>query len=160
MEKKEFTKFEIAVIKRTAQNVNPMVTKKTKIAEKIAELSEEYDKLTKMQEQYEASIRTMTGGYGTEDLVDKVIEDTGKVDKDGKPIKVTKYVLKYPETIIPTYTPCADIAEGTEIDEHEKIPEVEVPAEEAVAINPEVKSPLAEEHRDFGSDTSDLPFNN
>lgn len=98
---KEFSKFEIAVIKRTAQNVNPMVTKKNKIKKQIAALSEEYDTLDKMQEQYEASIKTMTGGYSTEDLVDKVIKDTGKVDKDGKPIKVTQYILKYPETIIP-----------------------------------------------------------
>lgn len=98
---KEFSKFEIAVIKRTAQNVNPMVTKKNKIRKQIAALSEEYDTLDKMQEQYEASIKTMTGGYSTEDLVDKVIKDTGKVDKDGKPIKVTQYILKYPETIIP-----------------------------------------------------------
>lgn len=98
---KEFSKFEIAVIKRTAQNVNPMVTKKNKIRKQIAALSEEYDTLDKMQEQYEASIKTMTGGYSTEDLVDKVIKDTGKVDKDGKPIKITQYILKYPETIIP-----------------------------------------------------------
>lgn len=99
--KKEFSKFEVAVIKRTAQNVNPMVTKKAKIREKISELEEEYNKLELMQEQYEASIRTMTGGFSTEDLVQKVIEDTGKTDKEGRPIKVTKYVLKYPDTIVP-----------------------------------------------------------
>lgn len=101
---KEFSKFEIAVLKRTAQNVNPMVTKKNKIKARIAELQEEWNKLNTMQEQYEASIKTMTGGYSTEDLIDKIIEDTGKVDKDGKPIKVTKYVLKYPETVIPVPT--------------------------------------------------------
>ena len=32
---KELSKFEIAAIKRTAQNVNAMVTKKTKLKEKI-----------------------------------------------------------------------------------------------------------------------------
>lgn len=153
---KKFTKFEIATIKRTAMNVNPMVTKRVKIAEKIAELGEEYDKLTKMQEQYEASIRTMTGGYGTEDLISKVIEDTGKLDKDGKPIKVTKYVWKYPETIIP---PCADITEGAEVDDTEKAPEVEVPVEDAVAIDPTVQSPLAMEHKEHGTNMDDLPFN-
>lgn len=99
--KKEFSKFEIAVIKRTAQNVNPMVVKKAKLAKEINALQEEWDKLNTMQEQYEASIKTMTGGYGTEDLVEKVIEDTGKTDKSGRPIKMTKYVLKYPETVIP-----------------------------------------------------------
>lgn len=132
---KEFSKFEIAVIKRTAQNVNPMVTKKNKIRKQIAALSEEYDTLDKMQEQYEASIKTMTGGYSTEDLVDKVIKDTGKVDKDGKPIKVTQYILKYPETIIPVVdaeneNASADIAAMDEIDEvAEAVPEAEAEAE-------------------------------
>ena len=126
---KEFSKFEIAVIKRTAQNVNPMVTKKNKIRKQIAALSEEYDTLDKMQEQYEASIKTMTGGYITEDLVDKVIKDTGKVDKDGKPIKVTQYILKYPETIIPVSATVdenasADIVAMDEV--AEAVPEAEV----------------------------------
>lgn len=98
---KKFSKFEIATIKRTAQNVNPMVSKKAKLKEQINALQAEYDQLSIMQEQYEASIKTMTGGYSTEDLVNKVIETTNTVDKNGKPIKITKYVLKYPETIIP-----------------------------------------------------------
>jgi hypothetical protein len=100
MEKK-FSKFELATIKRTAMNVNPMVTKKNKLKAKIAELNEEYSQLELMQEQYESSIRTLTGGYSTEDLVDKVVEPTNSVDKNGNVIKITKYVFKYPDTIIP-----------------------------------------------------------
>lgn len=105
---KKFSKFEIATIKRTAQNVNPMVSKKAKLLEQIKNLQYEYDQLNALQEQYEASIRTLTGGYSTEDLVEKVIETTSTLDKNGKPVKVTKYVLKYPETIIPApdETPC------------------------------------------------------
>lgn len=98
---KKFTKFEIATIKRTAQNVSPMVSKKRKIAAQIIALKEEYDNLAKMQEQYEASIRTMTGGFSTEDLVNKVVETTNSLDKNGNPIKVTKFVLKYPDTVVP-----------------------------------------------------------
>jgi hypothetical protein len=78
-----------------------MVSKKRKIEEKMVELQNEYKRLVDMQEQYENSIRTMTGGYSTEDLVTRVIETTNSVDKNGNPIKVTKYVLKYPDTIIP-----------------------------------------------------------
>lgn len=107
---KKFTKFEIATIKRTAQNVNPMVTKKAKIMEQMEALTAEFQQLDEMQEQYEASIRTMTGGYSTEDLVTKVTETTNTLDKNGKPIKVTKYVLKYPETVIP-------VAETESLDE-------------------------------------------
>lgn len=98
---KKFTKFEIATIKRTAQNVSPMVSKKRKIAAQIIALKEEYDNLAKMQEQYEASIRTMTGGFSTEDLVNKVVETTNSLDKNGNPVKVTKFVLKYPDTVVP-----------------------------------------------------------
>lgn len=99
--KKEFTKFEIAIIKRTAQNANQLVTKKNKIIDKIDSLNKELESLSDMLEKYEAPIKTMTGGYTTEDLITKVVEDTGKTDKLGHPIKTTKYVLKYPDTVIP-----------------------------------------------------------
>lgn len=99
---KEFSKFEIATIKRTAQNVAPLVRRKTKIKEQIAKLQEEYDLLNTQQLQWEQAIVTMTGGYTTEDLVEKVVETTNSVDKDGNPVKMTKYVLKYPDTVVPT----------------------------------------------------------
>lgn len=155
---KELSKFEIAAIKRTAQNVNAMVTKKTKLKEKIDALQAEYDQIEEAQEQFEAPIKKMTGGYGTEDLIMKVIEDTGKLDKDGKPIKLAKYVLKYPDTILP---PTMDNGDGV-VDDTEKAPEVEVPAENAVAIDPTVKSPLAPavENKEHDTDPSDLPFMN
>ena len=128
---KKFSKFEIATIKRTAQNVNPMVTKKLKIKEQIATLQEEYDRLETMQGQYEASIRTMTGGYSTEDLVDKVVETTATLDKNGKAVKITKYVLKYPETIVPT-----PLAEESAPDT-----EVEVEAEEVESPDTSAEAP-------------------
>lgn len=98
---KEFSKFEIATIKRTAQNVAPLVRRKTKIKEQIAKLQEEYDLLNAQQLQWEQAIVTMTYGYTTEDLVEKVVETTNSVDKDGNPVKTTKYVLKYPDTVVP-----------------------------------------------------------
>jgi hypothetical protein len=98
---KTFNLREITTIKRTAMNVNPLVTRKNKIKEKINQLNKEYNELQELQDTWELAIKTLTGGYTTEDLVEKVVEDTGKVDKEGKPIKVTKYVLKYPETVIP-----------------------------------------------------------
>ena len=157
---KELSKFEIAAIKRTAQNVNAMVTKKTKLKEKIDALQAEYDQIEEAQEQFEVPIRKMTGGYGTEDLIVKVIEDTGKLDKDGKPVKLAKYVLKYPDTILP---PAMDGGDGV-VDDTEKAPEVEVPAEDAVAIDPTVESPLApamEETESYSTNPpSDLPFMN
>lgn len=135
METKKFSKFDIANIKRTAQMVNPMVTKKNRIAKQIAELQAEYDQLTTMQEQYEASIKTLTGGYGTEDLLEKVIKVTGQ-DKNGKDIKVTNYVLKYPETIIPVAAEEIEGATADEVDDTETAPETEYAAGEESPFNP------------------------
>ena len=85
---------QMATVKRVAQNVNPLVVKKNKIAAKIDELNAEYNALTEEIEGHEMGIKSLTGGYVSEDLVVKKVEDTGKVDKDGKPIKVTKYEPK------------------------------------------------------------------
>lgn len=136
METRKFSKFEIATIKRTAQSVNPMVSKKAKIKEQIDALQAEYDQLNTMQEQYEASIKTMTGGYGTEDLVDKVIETTSAVDKNGKPIKVTKYVLKYPETVIPVAAEEIEDMTAAEVDETAVVEEVETPKDAETPVSP------------------------
>lgn len=133
---KKFSKFEIATIKRTAQSVNPMVTKKNKIKEQIDALMLEWEQLNTMQEQYEASIKTMTGGYGTEDLVDKIIETTNATDKNGKPIKVTKYVLKYPETIIPVEAEALSSMCENEIDDSESVDLVEVTSDNTDPITP------------------------
>ena len=133
---KKFSKFEIATIKRTAQSVNPMVSKKAKLKEQIDALQAEYDQLNTMQEQYEASIKTMTGGYGTEDLVDKVIETTSAVDKNGKPIKVTKYVLKYPETVIPVAAEEIEGMAASEVDDTAVVEEVETPKNAETPVSP------------------------
>lgn len=97
---KNLGKFQIATIKRMAQNVNSLVSKKKKLVEQIENLQKEYDEIVKIQDQYEAPIREMTGGYTTEDLINKIVETS--IGKDGKEIKIVKYVLKYPDTIIPT----------------------------------------------------------
>lgn len=135
MEHRKFSKFEIATIKRTAQSVNPMVSKKTKIKEQIDALQAEYDQLSIIQEQYEASIKTMTGGYGTEDLIDKIIETTGAIDKNGKPIKITKYVLKYPDTIIPIAAEEIEDMSASEIDDTAVVEEKETPKDAETPVS-------------------------
>ena len=101
MEKK-FSKIEIAAIKRTAQNVATFVTKKERIDAKIAELEAEKKALQPMIDAFQGPIKDMTGGYTTEDLVMREVTKTGKFDqKTGKEIIQTRYVLKYPETVVP-----------------------------------------------------------
>jgi len=101
MEKK-FSKIEIAAIKRTAQNVATFVTKKERIDAKIAELEAEKKALQPMIDAFQGPIKEMTGGYTTEDLVQREVVKTGKFDqKTGKEIIQTRYILKYPETVVP-----------------------------------------------------------
>ena len=101
MEKK-FSKIQIAAIKRTAQNVAQFVTKKERIDAKIAALEAEKASYQPMIDAFQGPIKEMTGGYTTEDLVCREVVHTGKIDsKTGKEILQTRYVLKYPETVIP-----------------------------------------------------------
>lgn len=81
---------QLATIKRVAQNVNYAVTKKNKIAAKIEELNKEYNELMTEIDGHERGIKILTG-HSSEELVVKVVKDTGKTDKEGKPIKVTTY---------------------------------------------------------------------
>lgn len=91
---KTLTVRQFAAIKRVAQNVSFAVAKRDKISAKLQELSKEYGDLTKEIEGHEMGIKALTGGLTSEDLIVKRVEDTGKVDKEGKPIKVTKYEPK------------------------------------------------------------------
>lgn len=104
--KQEFNQRHIATIKRTAQNVAPIVAKKQKVLTKIEQLKVEFEALTAEQESWEAAIKTMTGGYTTEDLVSRIVETT--INAEGKEVKTTKYVLKYPETVVPVETVAED----------------------------------------------------
>ena len=133
MAKKEFSKFFIASLKRTAQNVSPLVRRKQKLQAEIAEREEELKSIQIQIDAHEAPIKEATDGYGTEDLVIRTVEVTDKLDKDGKPVKVTKWNLKYPETIVPVEeaeavaeTP-AEVAETTDTAEPTLAPEVEEP---------------------------------
>ena len=101
MEKKEFSKFFVGTLKRTAQNVSPLVIKKQKLLAKKNEIDAELEFIQDQIEQYEAPIKKVTGGYGTEDLIERVVEATDKTDKNGNVVKVTKWNLRYPETIVP-----------------------------------------------------------
>ena len=121
---------ELAQVKRIAQNVDADYQKVCKLEEKIAELTKERDELQQGIDEQEAPVVRKTGFKST-DIYTKVIvpqmneDGTAKVDKNGRPIKVTKYVLKYPDTIIPvagnTATPAPEapaeaLAAGSDFD--------------------------------------------
>lgn len=97
---RKFDKFFVANLKRTAQMVSPMVREKDKLVDEINEKYARIDVLRAQIESLDSHIRQECG-YGVEDLITREVVNTGKLDKAGKPVKVTKWILKYPETIIP-----------------------------------------------------------
>ena len=88
---KEITTRQMAMIKRIAMNVNPLVVKKNKLISKINDLTVEIAESNDAIEGNEMGIKTITGGLSSEVLITKTVTDSGKVDKNGNPIKVTKY---------------------------------------------------------------------
>lgn len=133
MNEKVLNARELAQVKRIAQNVDADYQKVCKLEEKIAELTKERDELQQGIDEQEAPVVRKTGFKST-DIYTKVIvpqmneDGTAKVDKNGRPIKVTKYVLKYPDTIIPV--------ENTPT-EKEEVKEAEAPATEEENVETE-----------------------
>lgn len=100
MTKKEFTKFELARMKRTAQNVESFLKQKNKLEEKKAKIEEELAIINQQIELTDAPTVAMTG-YHTEDIIKKVITPTDQVDKNGNVIKRVTFEFIYPDTIVP-----------------------------------------------------------
>lgn len=110
---KRISFFEFQSVKAVARAIDPHQKTLATLSKKQTALKEEYDeKLAKLQQEYqsklgkiiedynackiqidalEAGILQVTG-FHVSDLVKKVIEPTGKTDKEGKPLKETKYL--------------------------------------------------------------------
>ena len=128
MTKKEFTKFELARMKRTAQNVEGFLKQKNKLEEKKAKIEEELAIVNQQIELTDAPTVAMTG-YHTEDIIKKVVTPTDQVDKNGNIIKKVTFEFIYPDTIVP---PVTDVAEEETTDKVEitTASDVEEPSEE------------------------------
>lgn len=103
MKKKEFTKFELARLKRTAQNVEGFLKQKNKLEAKKAEIEAELANVNQQIELTDAPTVAMTG-YHTEDIIKKVVTPTDQVDKNGNVIKKVTFEFIYPDTIVPPVT--------------------------------------------------------
>lgn len=119
MTKKEFTKFELARLKRTAQNVEGFLKQKNKLEEKKTKIEEELSIINQQIELTDAPTVAMTG-YHTEDIIKKVVTPTDQVDKNGNIIKKVTFEFIYPDTIIPSVKeePVVDAPSSTENDEN------------------------------------------
>lgn len=80
-----------AVIKRTAQILQPNVAKKQKLENQIAKLQEELEVIKEQILQWDGAIISMTG-YSTEELIKRVVEPTDKTSADGKTLTITKWI--------------------------------------------------------------------
>ena len=89
--KREITMRQMATIKRVAQNVNPLIVKKSKLISKIDELEDELTRINNEIDCHEMGIKSLTGGLSSNEIVLKHIEDTDKVDSKGQPVKVVSY---------------------------------------------------------------------
>ena len=123
---KKFDKFFVANLKRTAQMVSPMVREKVKLLADIEEKQNRVATLNAQIESLDSHIRQECG-YGVEQLITRKVVDTGKVDKDGKPVKVTKWELNFPETIVPPQEQL--VYETADETADETIQEPEIPIE-------------------------------
>lgn len=102
---RELSRFELAIVKRTAQNTKSLRTKRDKLVEKIEKAQEELDVINEAIEGFEAPIKTMTGGFTSEEVLAGIM----------------------------AVAEATEAAPEGEVSE-EVVGEVEVPASEAVAL--------------------------
>lgn len=101
---KEYTSIQKATVKRTRQNVDSSFEKLNKINAKIEKLQKEKEEFESMIEMMELPIIHMTGYKSTDLCIKTKDEKTGQA----------RFVLLYPETLIPTSIPAIDETEHVE----------------------------------------------
>ena len=170
-------------VKSAAKMMDPNMRKIESLKNKILPLVSEMKQLQAINDSLEEGIVKIVG-LPVYDLVKKVIEPTGAVGKDGKPIKVTKYlptdavsydeqkkqyVICVPdtektntaETIVP---PTTESVAGSDFDkdkEESSFQESEAEPEATVETEGETVSELATEPtNEQEAEAGDLPWNN
>ena len=88
---KSISASQFASIKRIYMNVSPLIIKKNKLISKINELTLEIAQINDEIAGNEMGVKALTGGYSSEQLVIRTVENTGKVNSNGSAIKSTKY---------------------------------------------------------------------
>lgn len=112
----KFTKFQKANLKRYAQIMDPLISKRNRVAAKITELQKEVEGYQEQIDMTDALVKGMTGGYSIEAIVRKVITPTDKLDKNGNVVKITTFEFIHPETIIPPVEEAPVVAEAVEVE--------------------------------------------
>ena len=113
----KFTKFQKANLKRYAQIMDPLISKRNRVAAKIAELQKEVEGYQEQIDMTDVLVKGMTGGYSIEAIIRKVITPTDKLDKNGNVVKITTFEFIHPETIIPPVEEAPVVAEAVEVED-------------------------------------------
>ena len=82
---KELTRFEVAIVKRTAQNTKALRTKRDKAKARIEALTAELQEIEAVIEKFEAPVKEITGGLTSEEVLAELAkaenaEETTEVD--------------------------------------------------------------------------------
>lgn len=113
----------IADIKRKAAETYPKQEKINKNNAEIARLQEMNADLQAEIDGANISVRKKTvtatkpEGYTALELCHRVVESTGKQDKNGFEIKKTSYILNWPDTVIPPVEDCGNSCSISEEEE-------------------------------------------
>jgi len=143
--KKEISYSQFQQVKSAAKMIDPNMRKIEALKKKIMPLVEEMKQYQALNDSLEAGIVSVIG-FHVSDLVKKVIEPTGATGKDGKPIKVTKY--------LPTDIVSYDEQKKVYVIETKDAPAIETPttSEEAVDFRSEEDKPEVPEMADEPAD--------
>ena len=77
---KTLTRFELAIVKRTAQNTKSLRTKRDKLVEKITKAQQEMDEINQMIDRFEAPVVEMTGGFNSEQVLASLAEKESEAE--------------------------------------------------------------------------------
>lgn len=77
---KELSRFEMAIVKRTAKNTKALVVKRNKLVKVIADAQEELKVIEEAIEGFEAPVKKMTGGYTSEQVLGGLQEVAPEVE--------------------------------------------------------------------------------
>ena len=123
---KRISFFEFQSVKSVAKAIEPKLREQAKIKNQMEKLANEYKKCDADIAALESGVVSLIG-FHVQDLIKKVVEDTGRVDKEGNNVKVTKYV----PTDIVTYDDTAKQYVITTSDGEENEEKIEAPVTEA-----------------------------
>ena len=121
---KELSRFEIAIVKRTAQNTKALRTKRDKAKAKIEALTAELQEIEAVIEKFEAPVKEITGGLTSEE----VLAELAKAENAKE-----EYEAETPATPAESVETVAEIAcdneEHCPVEQSEQAPSAEMPWE-------------------------------